>query len=262
MSKPANALNLKTKRRPQQARTTRSRDENSLIGMEADLSDLAEECFRIAIDTLFELGFSHRQSSAAMKRALHEGSKGKPSLEILDRYHRLSSMLNCWRRDKRYLTPTGTPKVIPIRGRGATFETLARRLAPAIPLDTLVECICQHGDATRPSKDRLALIGSNVLIYKRTPQLAMSLLNDNLRSLSSTTLSNMKIPQELKGTGNFQRIVKGWLTKKDFRKFAKEIRPQLQDLCNVVEAELDDGKGRTGSKRSCGMSLYIFQNAD
>jgi hypothetical protein len=197
-----------------------------------------------------------------MQRALHSRSKRKPSLEILDRYMRIGAMLNCWRRDKRYLTAAGTPKVIPIRGQGASFETLAQKLAPAIPIETLVECICQHGDATRPSKDRLALIGSNVLIYKRTPQMVMSALNDNFRSLSSTTLRNMKIPHGLKGTGNFQRIVKGWLTKKDFRKFAKDIRPQLQDLCNVVEAEIDDGKGRTGSKKSCGMSLYIFQNSD
>jgi len=197
-----------------------------------------------------------------MKKALHSRSTRKPSLEILDRYMRIGSMLNRWRRDKRYLTAAGTPKVIPIRGRGASFETLAQKLAPAIPIETLVECICQHGDATRSSKDRLALIGSNVLIYKRTPQMTMSALNDNFRSLSSTTLRNMKIPQGLKGTGNFQRIVKGWLTKKDFRRFAKDIRPQLQDLCNVVEREIDDGEGQSGSKKSCGMSLYIFQNGD
>jgi hypothetical protein len=226
------------------------------------LSDFAEECFQLTVEALLQFGFSREQSREAMSRALDLRKRTMPGTEAVRRYHQLSGMINTWRRDKRFLNLDGSPKVIPIRGRGASFETLAEKHAPRVPIKTLVDDLCRYGDVTRSSKNTLALVGSNVLLYQRTPEMGMATLNDNMRTLISTTLYNFSLPPEEKVGGNFQRVVRGCLTTKNYRKFAKYIRPQLQELCDLVDRDIDKGLGPRRNRRQCGMSIYLFQEPE
>ncbi len=245
--------------RPQRSRRAPP-DRMETLAPTLDLRELAQECFQITVETLLELGLSRKQSDEAMTRALHSRRKSRPSSEMLQRYSEVSSILRGWRREKRFLTPEGEPKVLPVYGKGATFEALARKYAPGAPVKVLVDYICLYGDATRLTKNKVALVGSNVLIVEKTPQVAMAAINQNFRQLTYTILKNTNTPA--KGTGLFQRMVRGFLSEKGFQKFAKEIRPHLHDLCSVVDDALEPGRKVAGRKRMCGMSLYLFQDRE
>ena len=262
MSTPADATSLKINRRVQPRPPRHRASARHPPSAPVDLGQFAQECFEVTIETLRELGFSRTRSREAMMRALHSRKRKRPSSDFLARYVQVGLIINTWRRDKRFLNSDGSPKVIPIYGRGASFETLARKHAPAVPIKTLVAYLCHHADATRSSKNTLALTGSNVLIYAKTPQMVIAALADNWQLLSSTLLHNLRIPVGTKNSGNFQRVVKGFLTTRDFRKFAIDIRPQLQDVCNVVEGHVDDGQGPKGNRKRCGMSIYLFQDSE
>jgi hypothetical protein len=259
MSKVRHSTPAKSKRLTKSLRAAGSLSAAAAPSM--DLRNLAAECFQIAAQVLMEFGLSRQETAAAMKRAMYARRKIMLSIEILRRYRQVGQMINFWRGDKRFKGADGPPKVIPIYGRGATFETLAHKFAPGAPIEQLVDFVCHHGDATRSTKNTLALVGSNVLIYAKSPEVTMAALNDNFRKLAGTFAKNTKIPKGQKASGLFQRTVDGFLSEKNFLKFAKDIRPQLQDLCNVVEAGLEDGRRPKGrDNRYCGMSLYLFQD--
>jgi len=225
------------------------------------LRRLAQECFEISISVLLELGLSRSDTAVAIKHALRGRNKSKPSLEILGRYSQVGDMLSLWRRDKRYSERDGVPKVIPIYGKGATFERLARKCAPGIPVKHVLDIALHQCDVTLSTKKTVALVGSNVLIFSKKPHVTMAALNDNLRNLAMTLTRNVKLPAEKKSQGFFQRRVSGFMTEKEFLKVAQALRPQLQDLCDIIESAVDTAKGTNRSKRfNCGASLYLFQD--
>jgi len=230
-------------------------------GKTDELLGLAQECFEIVVEVLSDLGMSRTEIIAATKRARRSRTRTRPSARTLARYTQAGHLLNYWRRNKRYIGPEGAPRVIPIYGKGATFETLARKFAPDVPVGDFVNFICRYGDATRPNKNTLALVGSNVFIYEKKPEITLAALNENFRNLAGTLSKNKDLPPELRGGGLFQRIVNGFVEERAFRKFARDIRPQLQDLCDFVESTVDNGVGlRSPKRRYCGMSIFLFQD--
>ena len=84
------------------------------------------------------------------------------------------------------------------------------------------------------------------------------------RHLADTTLHNAAIPaDQVKGVGLFQRQVAGWLSEKDFRVYAKEVFPQLQEMCAQLEAGLSlDRRTKSRAERTeCGVGLFVYQDS-
>jgi hypothetical protein len=156
--------------------------------------------------------------------------------------------------------------VLSIKGKGATFETLARPFVPTLPVEEVVEMICENAEVTRLKGDKIALIGSPVMIAPKTPEITVASLIFRFRRLAETTVYNAAIPANVKGTGRFERVVTGVLTDKEFREFSQSVRQQLQDLCDRVDAGMKQpgpgSKSRAKKGKSCGIGLYVFRDDD
>jgi hypothetical protein len=173
-------------------------------------------------------------------------------------------VLSTWRRDKRYRGSDGSPRVLPIRGKGATLETLVRKCVPQMPLEEVLTYICSHGDATLYKGDRVALLGTAAILTRRTPETTLAWLLTQFRHVADTTLHNAAIPaHKVKGVGLFQRQVAGWLSEKDFRLYAKEVFPQLQEVCAQLEAglSLDRRAKPRANRKECGVGLFVYQDS-
>jgi hypothetical protein len=251
------------KRKPTQRRP--SRRTSGLLGPPADralLLRLMVEMNHIANDVGQILGVSFEEQQKAVRVARKTKSRLRPSAALIATITGTGDVLSMWRRDKRYTRSDGTPRVLPIRGKGATLESLVRRCVPSVPLAQVLAHICSHGEVTRYKDDKVALLGSSAMITQRTPEITLAWILTQFRHIAETAVHNAVIPAKEAGLGLFQRQVGGMLSEKEFAFYAQVIRPQLQQLCSQLEAGLAF-KGRKkarGNRQECGVGLFVWRD--
>jgi hypothetical protein len=227
------------------------------------LLQLAIEMNHIAQDVLSKLKVSPKDQQLAAVQARKIKKRAWPSAKLMAAIEGAGDVLSTWRRDKRYRGADGSPRVLPIRGKGATLESLVRKCVPQMSLGEVLGYICSHGEAIVYKGDRVALLGSAAVITQRTPQMTLAWILTQFRHVADTTLRNTAQPAHLaKGTGMFQRQVAGWLSEKDFRLYTKEVFPQLQELCAQLEGGLSIAhRAKPGPNRQeCGVGIFVFQD--
>ena len=130
-------------------------------------------------------------------------------------------------------------------------------------LRELADMICENAEVTRLKGNKIALVGSPVMITPKTPEITLASLILRFRRLAETIVYDAAIPAHVKGTGRFERVVTGELSDKEFRAFSQSVRQQLQDLCDRVDAGIRQakhaGKGRAKGT-ACGIGLYVFRD--
>src|SRR5208282_5094100 len=224
---------------------------------------LMVEMSHIAHDVFRKLGVSPKEQQTAALRARKTRTRLRPSARLMAAINGAGDVLSTWRRDKRYRGSDGSPRVLPIRGKGATLETLARQCVPQVPLKDVLAFICSHGEAIVYQGDRVALLGGPTIITPRTPEVTLAWLLTQIRHVADTCMHNAASPAQMKGVGLFQRQVSGWLSEKAFRRYEKLVRPQLQELCEQLEAGLSLTR-RSGSPRDrkdCGVGIFVYRDS-
>jgi hypothetical protein len=222
---------------------------------------LVQELQQVGIESMEVLGVSRKEQMAAYRRAIKgTAAEDRPSTQLMERTFAIADLLSSWRRDKRYVDRDGSPRVLPINGKGATLETLARRFVPSMPLGEVVTAITRHGEATTYRGDKVALVGGSVVLSPKTAEMTLASLVNHFRRVASTMLINASQPEGKKGLGRFERQVNGVLSEREFNKYVRSMRTQLQDLCDRAEAGLDlaDRKGRNG--KPCGIAIFAFRD--
>jgi len=254
------------KSRRKSSRTNLQRRVAAVLGPPADrvlMVELLKEMHHIVLDTADELGVYANDRRRALMLADKDTKRLRPSQATLQPCYGTAGLLAEWRRDKRYLRPDGTPRALSISGKGATFETLARKYVPNLPVSEIADMICENAEVTRLKGHKIALVGSPVMMMPKTPEIILAALIYRFRRLAETTVFNATIPANVKGTGRFERIVTGELSDKDFRAFSQSVRQQLQDLCDRIDAGIKQPK-QTGKFRAkgttCGIGLYVFRD--
>jgi hypothetical protein len=230
-------------------------------GKRALLLRLAQEFQQLTIESMQALGVDRKEQMAAYRRAIKgTAPRDRPSRALMARIVAISNLLSSWRRDKRYVDPDGSPRVLPIHGKGATLETLARKFVPTMSVSDLITVITRHGEATVYRGDQVALIGGSVLLTPKTAEMTLASLVTLVRRVAATMLLNASRPEGKKRSGRFERQVWGVLSEREFKKYAQAMRPQLQDLCDRAEAglELADRKGRNA--KLCGIAVVAFRD--
>jgi hypothetical protein len=226
--------------------------------------ELLKEMHHLVLDAAEELGVTAKDAKHAMELAARDSRRSRPSEPIMKVNYGIAILLYHWRNDKRYQRPEGTPRVLSIHGKGATFETLARTYVPTIRLNALIDMVCENAEVTRLNRGKIALVGSPVMMTPKTREITLAALASRLRRLTSTIVHNASLPAKMKSNnGRFERIVTGELTEREFREFAQTVRQPMQDLCDRVDAGLRQSVlwGRARAKeRLCGVGLYVYRD--
>jgi hypothetical protein len=244
----------------------RPRRSSGVLGPPVDralLLKLALEMNHITQDVLSKLGVSPEEQRVAAVQAPKIKKRGWPSARLMAAIKGVGDVLSTWRRDKRYRGADGSPRVLPIRGKGPTLQSLVRKCVPQMSLEEVLLYICSHGEAILYKEDRVALLGSAAVITQRTPEMTLAWMLTQFRHVADTTLRNTAVPAHMvKGTGMFQRQVAGWLSEKDFRLYIKEVFPQLQELCAQLEAgvSIDRRAKPRANRKECGVGIFVYQD--
>ncbi len=226
------------------------------------LLQLAQELQQMTIESMEGLGVSRKEQMVTYRRASRGvGSKERPSTRLMERMSAIADLLTSWRRDRRYVAPDGSPRVLPINGKGASLETLARKFVPQMPVSEVLAAITRHGEATVYRGDKVALVGGSVVLTPKTAEMTLASLVTLVRRVAATMLLNASRPEGKKRSGRFERQVYGVLSEHEFNEYARVMRAQLQDLCDRAEAGLELAADKRGRKRkACGISVFVFRD--
>ena len=252
--------------KPKAPRQVGKRRAAAALGAPSDralILELLKEMHHLVLDAAKELGVSAKDAKHAMELAATDSRRSRPSEPIMKVNYGIAILLNHWRNDKRFQRPEGTPRVLSIRGKGATFETLARTFVPTVSLNELIPMVCENAEVTRLKGGKIALVGSPVMMTPKTPEITLASLALRLRRLTGTVLHNASLPAKMKLNGRFERIVTGELTEREFRDFAQSVRQPMQDLCDRVDAGIRQprpSRPARARERSCGVGLYVYRD--
>jgi hypothetical protein len=222
---------------------------------------LLRELHQLVLDTGAELGVSPEDAHRAVWDAVNDPSRDRLSAATMRSNEGLADMLHRWRNERRYRRPDGTPRVIPIKGKGVTLESLARRFVPAMPFPSVVEELCNCAEVARLDGDRVALIGSSVMMTQKTPEYVLASLIVRLRRLRENALVNAAVPLK-RADGWFDRVVTGVFTGQEFEAFSKDARRHLQLTCDRIDHRLKPpGDAKPGKgMRVGGFGVYVFRD--
>jgi hypothetical protein len=225
------------------------------------LLELAQELQQHVIESMEGLGVSRKEQMVTYRRAsMGAGPKERLSTRLMERTFAIADMLSTWRRDKRYVDPDGLPRVLPIKGKGVSLETLAKRFVPTMSVSEVITVITRHGEATIYRGDKVALVGGSVLLAPKTAEMTLASLVTRIRRVSHTLLLNASLPEGSKGRGRFERQVQGVLSEREFKEYARHMRTQLHDLCDRAESGLKLVDKKRRKRKACGVSIFVFRD--
>src|ERR1700686_523581 len=218
------------------------------------LLKLAQELQEMTIESMEGLGVSRKEQMVTYRRATRGvGSKERPSTRLMDRISAIADLLSSWRRDKRYVQADGSPRVLPIHGKGASCGDLGAEICAGDVGERGPRRDYPprrgHHLSGQPSRSG----GGSVLLTPKTAEMALALLVNRIGRVSQTLLHNASLPEGSKGLSRFERHVFGVLSEREFNEYARVMRTQLQDLCDRAESGLELAADKRGRKRkACG----------
>jgi hypothetical protein len=218
---------------------------------------LAAELQQFSQDLQTEIGLRPEEIRRATKIAAQR-ARPKLSAEVLEQTHSLARLLEVWQRSSVYRAEDGSPKVLPIHGKGYSFERLLKEFAPGISIEDALTHLIARSDVRVIKGQKVAILGSVAVMYPRTPEVLLAAITVRLRRLCRTMIDNSKNPS--KATGLYDRQVTGRFTTVEWAKFSQSIRNQLDDLVVHVNELSEDRPGKKDDKHNCGMSVFLWED--
>jgi Family of unknown function (DUF6502) len=225
---------------------------------------LALELYGIIHAALNQYGVSPRQQRMFFAQSQRSSNTKHASVELLGQIRPLGDLLTSWSEEMPYVDSVGTPRVLKIEGNGATFESLARRFLPEVPVADVVALACRTANVGTLPGGRIALYGDTMINLSKNPDgvLAQNILH--VRQIVDTCLFNAHRDPDDKKPARQERIVTHVLTAMEFEKFQGEVRGQLQDLCERFDRLLNSAAERSTRQKQpraqAGIGIYVYYN--
>jgi Family of unknown function (DUF6502) len=229
----------------------------------SQLEALVIEIYAILCRSLTLYGISIPRQRVLFRKA-RTGTKKVTavSAQLLDQFRSVSELLTVWLQELPYVDATGHPKVLPIRGRGATFESLARQFLPDRSIDEVVALACQAGSVGTLPGGRIAVYGDPMINIAENPEATLAQAICHITNIIQTVEFNGKRGRKDPSVGRFERLVNARLTPKQFEIFRASIRPQLDALCEHADRVLKElSQTPIREKRQAagaGLGVYIY----
>jgi hypothetical protein len=227
-------------------------DRGTMVQLAAEMQQLTDDVY----SQLGLRGNEKRQAAslAAAKRKLNTSNR------ILKPIHALSPLLVTWQRSAPYQGADGSPKVLPIRGPGASFQSLVKEFVPRMQVEEVLKLLVSQSDVRLVSGDKVAMLGSIAVMYPTTPEVLLAAMIARVRRLANTMLSNARNPSRGTGSGLYDRQVTARFTKQEWAQFSRAIRNQLDDLVMHVNEISEERPRKKDGKHNCGMSVFLWED--
>jgi len=222
---------------------------------------MAVEFYTMARLAFADLGLRAGQQDRAISRSRRLSVPPRVSGPLLRDSIGLSTLLLKWSKESPFLDDKGKPKVLSIRGPGTTFETLARRHLPNISVDEVVEMACATAEVARRPGGKIALLGGVMINFATmTDTLFLAHVIRQVSQLLKTMVHNRRLHGTKRDEGRPERIVIGLISRGTFKSLMQELRPQIHELIQHIEALIEHRRPKTRKalKAAPAVSLGLF----
>jgi hypothetical protein len=230
----------------------------------AALEALTLELYGVIRAALKTYGLSPREQKRLFGQSQRRSNIRQASVELLGQIRPLGDLLTSWFEEVPYVDSVGAPRVLKIEGEGATFESLASRFLPGVPLADVVALACRTANVGTLPEGRIALYGDTMVNLSKNIDgvLAQNILH--VRQIFDTCLYNAHRDPDDDKPGRLERIVTHVLSTMEFEKFQGEVRGQLHDLCERFDRLLKTAAERSTRQKQprgqAGIGIYIYYN--
>jgi hypothetical protein len=229
------------------------------------LESLVLELFGVVRRALTTYGVTPAQQKRLFGQSQRATLK-RVSSSMLEQFRGVGDLVSTWRQELPYVDEAGQPRVLDITGRGATFQTLARRYLPTLPLAEGVTLACRTASVGVLAGGRIALYGDTMVNLSTDTVGALAQNISHIRQIFDTCLYNLRTPRDHPGLGRIERVVGHQISACEFVKFQRSIRPQIHDLCERVDRVLKSHTRRSprgkGSVGNAGMGIYVYYDGE
>jgi hypothetical protein len=228
--------------------------------------DLAVEAYGVLGAALKGLGLPRVAYQRAMRRARQLPNAPSVSGPLLRNLWGLSELLRAWSREARFRDASGRPRVLLIAGPGATFQSLAKRLLPGMPLAEVLGLACASAQvAVRPG-GKIALIGGVLVNYAHSPELILAYAIRHLDQLLTAMLHDATARKNGAPEWRRERMLSGLITRAQFDDLMQELTPVIDDFMRRIERTVQARRptSRQAMKNSTAVSvgLYVAREDD
>ena len=228
--------------------------------------NLAVELYTLVRLALGELGVTRAQQLRALARSRRLKSPPSVSGRTVRAGLGVGSILLEWSRRAPYLDSDGKPRLLSIAGSGATFESLARRFLPHMPLKEVVALACEKSEVVIRPGNRIALLGSILVKLGDSREMYLAHAIRQIDQLLQTLLHNRRVVRNNPESGRMERVVIGVISRANFRPFMDELRPQIYDLLLGVDSSIERNQPKSARSMrdatAVSVSVYAGQEDD
>ena len=251
------ANGAKSKRLSRAGRAATSRQIQSAVPLR---EDLAVELYSLVRLALGKLGVTAAQQQRAIDRSRRLTTAPRVSGPLLRDTRGLCGLLLEWSREEEFLDADGKPRVLAIAGPGATFEGLARRFLPKMPLERVVAMACATAEVTTRPGGKIALLGGVLVNVVKSRENLLAHAIRQIDQLLETILHNRVVHKKGLGNGRLERMVIGVISRAEFDDLMRELRPQIDDLLQRVDSAVQprQPKTRRALKGATAVSVSVY----
>jgi hypothetical protein len=224
---------------------------------------LASELLSVCLAAMRPYGVDPRKalrSQVARDASLAQTSVARRLFQDADR---LGDLANEWTENSQFVDQSGRPMVLPIRGRGATFETLVRRYFGPKRLREILELAIQTRVVERVGRDRVAHVNSCVMLTgHRVLILARAVLSVQWMLAGA---ENNSLPPDEQSDLLPERMACAYIPKERVTEFSSLMLPHLFNVVDMANRWLSEHMVRDRPKeaqdhtRLVGVHTYVFR---
>lgn len=177
--------------------------------------------------------------------------------------HRATRVLKGWRTDPEFLRPDGQPRVLPLRGRSRSFESLTRRYSGDIPPRAMLNELISMGVVQLRRNGCVRLIGHTL----RSP-VSMSAVEEMgavLRQLLDTLTNNLYGETPALYIGSTARLEVGEkllpLLRARVAKAATYFIEQVEDQLRFPPSIKTSRSGAAGRRVQFGVTVFTHETS-
>jgi hypothetical protein len=221
---------------------------------------LSVEFFSLVRLALAQFGVTGAEQERAIERSRNLRRAPHVSGPLLRDTRGLCALLLEWSRDGDYVDLDGKPRVLAVRGSGATFERLARRFLPKKSLIAVVAMACATAEVSIRPGGKIALLGSIMVNVAKSPDHLLAHAIRQIDQLLETILHNAIVNRKGLSNGHMERMVLGVISAKEFAGFMSELRPQIYDLLQRVDSSVQQRQpqSRQSLRNATAVSVGVY----
>lgn len=208
-------------------------------------------------------GFSESAACALFLRAWKRAEQFKEhkNVQAIDPNSGYAEIVARWSRDRRFLQPDGSPRLLTMQGR-AGIRVLIRSVSPSADAREVLSVLCRFGTVRHVGQGRYKLIWPFFSVAS-TSNFAFEPSANFLADASATVMAMLERRREPLGTGPFWRVADSTCVPEehieDFYAFLRRRSlPFLEEIDDWLQSHSASARPR---KRGIRMGLGLFSIA-